>query len=56
MIAGRRQYRYLISPGIPTLGKAVTEQDQRATALLGDVYLKPIGIDNPVADRGRSRI
>jgi hypothetical protein len=56
MIAGGRKRGYLVTPGIPTLGKAVTEQEQRATALLGDVYLEPTGIDKTVADGSRPRI
>ncbi len=46
--AGFGQRLKLMAPGIPGLREAVTEQDQRTFALLGDVHSNPIGLDRAV--------
>jgi hypothetical protein len=40
------QRRKLMPPGIPGLGKAVEQQNQRALAHLGDPQLDPVRLDD----------
>ncbi len=48
--SGCRQRRDLMAPGIPGFGKAVTENNQRTVALLGDVQMNAVGFDSALDD------
>jgi hypothetical protein len=50
-----RQRLELMPPGIPALGKAVAEDDQRAFTLLGHVQADAVGLDHPVRHLGHRR-
>src|SRR5262245_49354544 len=39
---------YLVSPGIPTLRKTVTQDHEWALTLLSNVHPDPVGVDEPV--------
>jgi hypothetical protein len=39
-----------MTPGIPALGKAVTQHDQRAVALLCQMHLDSVGLDGSMPD------
>jgi hypothetical protein len=54
--AGLRQRRELMPPGIPTLGKAVAEDDERAFTLLGYVQADAVRLDHPMRHLGHRRI
>jgi hypothetical protein len=43
-------------PGIPALGKAVAEDDERSFTLLGDVQADAVRLDHPMRHLGRRRI
>ena len=42
--------RQLMSPGIPAFRKAMAEDDQRPLALLDEVHLNAVGVDESVVD------
>src|SRR5262249_37774512 len=50
------QRRELMPPGIPALGKAVAEDDERAFTLLGDVQADAVRLDHAMRHLGHRRI
>ncbi len=50
MEAGRGQGRELMPPGVPVLGKAVAQHDQRSLALFRQVHLDAVGLDGAMPD------
>ena len=47
-IAGLCERCKLMTPGVPALGKAVAEQNQRSLSLLGDVEADAVDLDDPL--------
>src|SRR5262249_56639407 len=50
VIAGGRERRKLVPPRIPGFGKPVTEDDEGARALLGEMYADTVRLDRPMLD------
>jgi hypothetical protein len=48
MVAFRRQCRQLMSPRVPQFWKPMAEDDQRPLALLRDVHVDAVGVDEPM--------
>ena len=53
---GLRQRPELMPPGIPALGKAVAEDDERTFTLLGHVQADAVRLDHPMRHLGHRRI
>ena len=49
-VTGLRQSNELMTPRIPGLGKAVTENDQRPLPCFGHVHSQAIGLDEAMRD------
>jgi hypothetical protein len=54
METGRSQRRELVAPGIPALWKAMTEDNERAHALLSDMHAYAIRLNNAVLNLAHS--
>jgi hypothetical protein len=48
--SSRRQGGELMAPGVPALGKAVTQHDQRTLALLRQVHMNSVCLDGSMPD------